>query len=758
MGGPNVWQQDLFDEYKFWFPNIQYTPEAIFTGKVPLLSVDFISGKYYDASSNKLEDVTGSWTEIRKVVSQWYKVIRMIAIIAFLSILIYTGIKIILSSNARDKAKYKEWILNWLMGVVLLFTMHYLMGFILSVTGEVTTLLGDACGEVKVLWIDGSDTNGNGKEEAGEYSYDDVVKTNLMGYARWRMNEKNQYYAVGYRVIYIFLIVITIKFTFVYLKRVLTMAFLTMIAPLVAFMYPIDKMNDGSAQAFNMWFKEYLFNALLQPMHLLLYTVLVGAAVTIATDNLIYAIVALLFLTEAEKLFKKIFGFDKAGGGTVGGFAGGMAAGATAAAIASNAKNIAGMIKGGGKGSSGGGNGASGTNGSNPALNSAKPTTSSDEEMQSFLENGNEQPVSQTENQDDNQKNEVLEKYKAEGYGQNANGEYFNPWTDEYDPNYDPLKDKTYNPTQDNESSKPDNSTNPNPPQDNNPTPGVNTNTIHSMAEEKNKKRSMKEKMGKGFKRGLKGTGAVVKKIAKPVWDADKSAGYNFTRLAKGAGKLAIGASAGLVTATVQAGISIADGKYNPLEGVASFAAGAAGGVGLASKIGHGVIDTYREGADRGDNEAVMNRALKTFRNNDEVIAFNQKNYAPEDQKRVMEREMNLIKNHGIKDLKEQKKCLKYTNSQMKDWENKHKGEADYEEKRKAEQDRLDKKSAATLNFQNRLKEEGQLGAIHDASKRKQYINTMVQQEAKTEEEKARVRTKYTNAFDSVIGLQAANR
>ena len=38
------------------------------------------------------------------------------------------------------------------------------------------------------------------------------------------------------------------------------MAFLTLIAPLVALTYPIDKMNDGQAQAFNRWMKEYIFN------------------------------------------------------------------------------------------------------------------------------------------------------------------------------------------------------------------------------------------------------------------------------------------------------------------------------------------------------------------------------------------------------------------------------------------------------------------------------------------------------------------
>ena len=47
-----------------------------------------------------------------------------------------------------------------------------------------------------------------------------------------------------------------------------------MIAPFVALTYPIDKLNDGQAQGFNKWLKEYIFNLLIQPMHLLLYTIL----------------------------------------------------------------------------------------------------------------------------------------------------------------------------------------------------------------------------------------------------------------------------------------------------------------------------------------------------------------------------------------------------------------------------------------------------------------------------------------------------
>lgn len=73
-----------------------------------------------------------------------------------------------------------------------------------------------------------------------------------------------------------------------------------------------------------MWFKEYVFNVLIQPVHLLLYTILVGSAISLATESIVYAVIAMYFLVPAEKLIRKFFGFDNAGTlSAAGSFAGG---------------------------------------------------------------------------------------------------------------------------------------------------------------------------------------------------------------------------------------------------------------------------------------------------------------------------------------------------------------------------------------------------------------------------------------------------
>lgn len=234
------------------------------------------------------------------------------------------------------------------------------------------------------------------------------------------------------------------------------MAFLTLMAPVVAITYPIDKLGDGKAQAFNMWLKEYIFNLLLQPFHLIIYTVFVESAIDIAVNNPIYAIFFLVFITTAEKLMRKFFGFDKAStSGTssfAGGFGGAAAFNMLKGAISKGAQGIQHAKGGSGQSSQirqKNNNMIKDPNAPNGNLDSFKiGNASKDNEDkkrlsakdQESLENKNGATPGNKTNKD-----AALEKYSSDGYGKNANGEYFNPYTDEYDPNYDPHNDSSYN-------------------------------------------------------------------------------------------------------------------------------------------------------------------------------------------------------------------------------------------------------------------------------------------------------------------------
>lgn len=280
----------------YYVPVATYSPEQIFAGNVAGLDINFIKPNTY---SDQKESTA---SELRPVIASWYVALRNLAVVGLLSVLVYVGIRIIISSTASDKAKYKQMFTDWLIALCLLFFLHYIMSFTLTLTESITQAIGG----------NGSDTYTINVVGKG------VFDTNLLGAARFKTQYDDFGQKIAYLIMYLALVYYTCMFTFFYLKRLLMMAFLTLIAPLVALTYPIDKMNDGKAQAFDSWLKEYVFNALIQPFHLIIYMVFVGSAMSFASNNIIYMIAALGFIMPAEKILRKFFGFEKAGAGTLG--------------------------------------------------------------------------------------------------------------------------------------------------------------------------------------------------------------------------------------------------------------------------------------------------------------------------------------------------------------------------------------------------------------------------------------------------------
>ena len=262
-------------------------------------------GAFY-VEFNYVKSLTDGKTSVAKqlqpTIAKWYKTTRLISIVGLLSILVYVGIRIILSSTGQDKSKYKKMFMDWLTALCLLFILHYIMAFILEISSMLTK-----------IFINNVMDNQN----------KDILMSSLRSSIELDQTFRG---SASLTIMYVALVVLTVIFTFQYLKRVIYMAFLTMIAPLIALTYPLDKIKDGQAQAFGMWLREYIFNSLLQVVHLFIYCLLVGSSMDFILVNPIYGIVAITFIVPAEKFIRKMFGFDKASTvGTLGAAAGGAA-------------------------------------------------------------------------------------------------------------------------------------------------------------------------------------------------------------------------------------------------------------------------------------------------------------------------------------------------------------------------------------------------------------------------------------------------
>ena len=310
-------------KYKYYtVDGMSYDKDAIYVLDKPLeeiLDEEAINNaqyKTYESSSSILQ----------KTISTWYKALRRLALVGLLSVIVYVGIRIILSSTSADKkAKYKQMIVDWVAAVCILYVLHFLMVFIIFTASEISTLfVGQGYENILIGLPKGTkvlersiDANGNEHLSNTEIAYDEATgkqlwSASLTGYIRYQCGVADKLDKIAYCLIYVVLVIYTVMFTFIYLKRVLYMAFLTMIAPLIALTYPIDKIKDSKAQAFSLWLKEYIFNALLQPIHLIIYIMVISTAMSLVMDYPIYALVALGFMVPAEKFIRKMFGLEKA--------------------------------------------------------------------------------------------------------------------------------------------------------------------------------------------------------------------------------------------------------------------------------------------------------------------------------------------------------------------------------------------------------------------------------------------------------------
>lgn len=333
------------DDYETTTLNVSLTPDNIIKGRFILFDANIFKkitndGSYLDYVEGGA--VVEGKIVLRETISGWYYALRNFSIVALLSVLVYVGIRMITSTIAQDKAKYKVMFKDWLVALCLVVVMHYLMIGILNITSMITDALGGGK-NVDMIGTLSKDITGilSDEGDANHYKYSGMDLTDA--YAKL--------------IVMAGIIMYTFIFAVKYLKREFTIIFLILLGPISCITYPIDKISDGKAQAFNKWFSEFLYNVIIQPFHLLLYIVLIGSAVELANANVIYAIVCFAVMIPAEKFIKEMFGFRDKLGSPLGAFAGG--------AVASQMLN---KIKGGG-----GQGGKSGNNGDNTSTPNELP-------------------------------------------------------------------------------------------------------------------------------------------------------------------------------------------------------------------------------------------------------------------------------------------------------------------------------------------------------------------------------------------------
>lgn len=259
--------------------------DQILFNKIELLKVNFFSSvDPNDANAQIIES-------IRENIAVWYVAIRNLAAVILAVMVLYVGIRMAISSVAEEKAKYKRMLTDWVVSLVLLFVLHYIMILIININDAIVSVLAAA--------------NENGKGAPTSIMDDLWVKS---------LTTVSFTEQIGYVALYFMLAIMIFVFFATYVKRMITIAFLIMISPIITITYSLDRMGDGKSQALNTWFKNFVYNILLQPFQCIIYLALVKTAIeAIDAANLstvIIAIIMVFFMYEAEDIIKEIFHFE----------------------------------------------------------------------------------------------------------------------------------------------------------------------------------------------------------------------------------------------------------------------------------------------------------------------------------------------------------------------------------------------------------------------------------------------------------------
>ena len=250
---------------------------------IGIISIDFFdSTKENKSNTNNL---------IQENIATWYVAIRNIAITILVIVAMYIAIRMLLATTSEKKAQYKEILIYWVQSLALVFVLHYIMIGIIAINDALIKSLYKAGEQV----ITGKNNN--------------IMETlfiNAFKAIRITSSLANTF-------AYMVLCFVTIMFFISYLKRMMTIAFLIIIAPLVTVTYSIDKIGDGKSQALNAWLKEFSYTVLIQPFHCITYLALGSIGTQLLERNnsfgdIFIGIYFLSFILQSENIVREIFG------------------------------------------------------------------------------------------------------------------------------------------------------------------------------------------------------------------------------------------------------------------------------------------------------------------------------------------------------------------------------------------------------------------------------------------------------------------
>lgn len=243
-----------------------------------------------------------------------FGVFTKIALIIYMIVLVYLGIRIMLmSTNAGKKAKSKELLLNWVKGIAIIYLFPYVIRYTILLNHGFVTYIYDNLDVTTGMEASIHSTPG-GLTSATE---PEVPTTG--NYMNNMYNKAKHYSHLAYALCWFVMLIQLVQFLIVYFNRLIRVIFLIAIFPLVSISYAIDKIGDGKSQAFNHWCKEFILQVFIQSFHAINYVLVMGIVFGLQYENWFLIVIGITYVAKGGDILRGLFAQMQGGAGDKGG-------------------------------------------------------------------------------------------------------------------------------------------------------------------------------------------------------------------------------------------------------------------------------------------------------------------------------------------------------------------------------------------------------------------------------------------------------
>lgn len=286
-----------------------FTIEDMLFGRFDLFDINFLKV----SNTTSKYDVPSTNAIIKKNVAGWFYALRNFSIVALLAVLIFIGIMMAISTIASDRAKYKKMLTNWFVSFAIVMILPYIMAIVLNLSEVCVNTVRNVAERIvteQIATDEIEQTKGLNFEKILLYGRANTDGKGFEGF--WtKLHAAYGWTGLALFVVYVILVIYQMKFFFMYLKRLFSVAFLIVISPLITITYSIDKARDNQAQAYKTWLKEFLVNAFIQPLHALVFMIFMYSVYGIMERAPLLAIIFLGALSRGEMMVRKIFKVER---------------------------------------------------------------------------------------------------------------------------------------------------------------------------------------------------------------------------------------------------------------------------------------------------------------------------------------------------------------------------------------------------------------------------------------------------------------